>query len=378
MSFFFFKQKTAYDIYQCDWSSDVCSSDLGNTLHSLCSYQGKLKPAIAHFLIKYFTSPEMKILDPLSGVGTIPLEARIQERIAYGNDLSLIAYANTLAKIGKFSTEECFNFVKQLENFINSNNLSKKQIEDVDIDFNKNIKEYYHENTFKEILLARTFFRTKELKTASEAVVFAIALHILHGNRPYALSRTSHPITPFAPRGEFIYKNLIQKLKEKLNRIIKEITNLNSKYGFSYYGDFSELINKMDEEDIDSIITSPPFFDSTRFYMSNWIRMWFAGWDKIDFKNNKEKFLETKQVKDLEIYDCFFKTCNTLLKKNGTIIMHLGFSKKANMAELIIPFAEKYFNIIGYFNENVSNNESFGISDQGTVKRHQYLFMIKN
>src|ERR1044072_8977513 len=24
----FLKQKTAYDIYQCDWSSDVCSSDL--------------------------------------------------------------------------------------------------------------------------------------------------------------------------------------------------------------------------------------------------------------------------------------------------------------------------------------------------------------
>ena len=30
--FFFFKQKTAYEIYQCDWSSDVCSSDLGGNL----------------------------------------------------------------------------------------------------------------------------------------------------------------------------------------------------------------------------------------------------------------------------------------------------------------------------------------------------------
>ena len=29
--FFFFKQKTAYEIYQCDWSSDVCSSDLTAT-----------------------------------------------------------------------------------------------------------------------------------------------------------------------------------------------------------------------------------------------------------------------------------------------------------------------------------------------------------
>ena len=30
--FFFFKQKTAYEIYQCDWSSDVCSSDLHGLL----------------------------------------------------------------------------------------------------------------------------------------------------------------------------------------------------------------------------------------------------------------------------------------------------------------------------------------------------------
>jgi len=26
--FFFFKQKTAYEMPMCDWSSDVCSSDL--------------------------------------------------------------------------------------------------------------------------------------------------------------------------------------------------------------------------------------------------------------------------------------------------------------------------------------------------------------
>src|SRR5210317_718025 len=33
--FFFFKQKTAYEISECDWSSDVCSSDLWLHLVSL-------------------------------------------------------------------------------------------------------------------------------------------------------------------------------------------------------------------------------------------------------------------------------------------------------------------------------------------------------
>src|SRR6056300_1275851 len=30
--FFFFKQKTAYEISECDWSSDVCSSDLSTLI----------------------------------------------------------------------------------------------------------------------------------------------------------------------------------------------------------------------------------------------------------------------------------------------------------------------------------------------------------
>src|SRR3546814_15573486 len=31
--FFFFKQKTAYEMRISDWSSDVCSSDLGHAVH---------------------------------------------------------------------------------------------------------------------------------------------------------------------------------------------------------------------------------------------------------------------------------------------------------------------------------------------------------
>ena len=34
--FFFFKQKTAYEIVSRDWSSDVCSSDLSDISLTLC------------------------------------------------------------------------------------------------------------------------------------------------------------------------------------------------------------------------------------------------------------------------------------------------------------------------------------------------------
>src|SRR3546814_4078487 len=38
--FFFFKQKTAYEVRISDWSSDVCSSDLSNAWHRSSACKG--------------------------------------------------------------------------------------------------------------------------------------------------------------------------------------------------------------------------------------------------------------------------------------------------------------------------------------------------
>src|SRR3546814_8682523 len=43
--FFFFKQKTAYEMRISDWSSDVCSSDLGDRL---TEFDEELAPVIEH------------------------------------------------------------------------------------------------------------------------------------------------------------------------------------------------------------------------------------------------------------------------------------------------------------------------------------------
>ena len=56
--FFFFKQKTAYEIKECDWSSDVCSSDLSTPQYNRSSSQQKISILRAHAQkeshIKYF------------------------------------------------------------------------------------------------------------------------------------------------------------------------------------------------------------------------------------------------------------------------------------------------------------------------------------
>ena len=87
----------------------------GHPWHSLCSYHGKLKPAIAHMLVRDFTEPKDVIFDPLCGVGTIPFEACIQGRVGIGNDLSRMAYAVTKAKVQHPVKEDAYIILKRLE-----------------------------------------------------------------------------------------------------------------------------------------------------------------------------------------------------------------------------------------------------------------------
>jgi len=353
------------------------SRNWGHPLHNLCSYQGKLKPSLAYFLVQLFSKEGMTVLDPLCGVGTIPLEACLQDRIGIGNDISLLSYVNTFAKVTIPDRKKTLVELEKLNQYIKMNLISKDEAEELRFGYNKNISEYYHIDTLREIITARKYFKKINSYDSEKALILSAILHILHGNRPYALSRRSHNITPLAPKGAFEYKSLVKKALEKIERTLNFERPDIFKIGKAFNEDYINLSDKINEHSIDLIATSPPFFDSTRFYMSNWIRTWFCGWNKEDFEIKKENYLEVQQVRDVGVYNQFFKICKNILKKNGVLIMHLGKSRKHDMGKTLSEIAAKEFEIFGLFNENISHCEKFGIKAQGLTKEHQYLFLVK-
>lgn len=347
----------------------------GHPWHSLCSYHGKLKPAIAHMLINRFTKEGDVVLDPLCGVGTIPFEACLQGRIGIGNDLSRMAYAITKAKVDHPEKENVLLALKKLENYIEENLKTYETIPYSDFGFNGKIPEYFHEETYREILAAREYFKDREL-SSEDAMILACFLHVLHGNRPYALSRNSHPLTPYKPTGDFIYKNVIEHINDKLELAYKKIDIESISKGTALYGDFSKLTPE-NTGMVDAIITSPPFAGSIRFYIQNWMRLWCAGWEEEDFKQADIDFLEAKQKKSMDIYYDFFAMCDKVLKPQGKIILHLGNSKTCNMADELEARARDRFNIVYKGAENVESIEKHGIKDKGGTFEHQYLFLEK-
>lgn len=347
----------------------------GHGRHSLCSYPGKLKPAIAYHLVKTFVPEQGAILDPFAGVGTIPYEAALQGKKAYGFDLSPAAFIIANAKVQQPTEQACATVIEGLEDFISNNTPTEQELVEVkEFGFNGKIVEYYETQTLKQVILARRYFQTNPPETPEEFLILASLLHILHGNRPYALSRRSHPITPYKPTGPYQYRSLIDHLTAKVGRSIRAMLPENFRPGKVFLQDAVSWWPR-EIENLDAIITSPPFFDSTRYYLANWLRLWFAGWSQHDFDVRPLGFVDERQKKSFEVYVPVLRQARERLKSNGVVVLHLGKSAKCDMAAELQKIGKRWFRSADLFDESVTHCETHGIRDKGTVTSHQYLVL---
>ncbi len=166
---------------------------------------------------------------------------------------------------------------------------------------------------------------------------------------------------------------MIDALRERLTRIMPYLTELeqHGPDGAAHLSDFRTL--ELDEP-VDAVIPSPPFSKSVRFWSSNWLRLWFAGWSPDDFKQKPNKFLEVEQRRHFDAYGVFAASMHRLLLPGGLLIMHLGETAMINMVESIKPVLEPYFEVKYTGRESVTDTESHGLTDKGATVAHWYLF----
>ena len=132
----------------------------GNARHSICSYQGKIKPSIAHHLVDVFSPPNGIVLDPFAGVGTIPFEACLTGRRGVGFEISPAALAIMRAKLAPPDQVQALLLVDDLEEYLSTSSVSSAARDSAHaISFNGRLPAYFNERTFEEVLKARTYFQ---------------------------------------------------------------------------------------------------------------------------------------------------------------------------------------------------------------------------
>jgi DNA modification methylase len=354
------------------------SRSWGHRLHSLCSYQGKLKPSLAYWAIKQFVSKTGRVLDPLGGVGTVAFEAALSGRQAVSNDKSPLAATIAAAKLDPPTHDEAAAAIERLSANLAHVELNADDYQSATFGLNGCVKDYYHPDTLDEVLKARRCFKSflaSTKKNRADTFMWASLMHVLHGNRPYALSRMSHPIVPLFPKGDFVYKPLITHIERRMALSLKERLPTGFLPGRGLYGDFREL-DPAQIGQFECILTSPPFM-GMRFDRPNWLRLWFCGWGEDDFHKTSLSFLEREQTKSKLVYRDFFTVCHRLLMPGGITILHVGDDSRGGLVEALKQLGKERFVLRGDIIEDVQAIEQHGLSDKGNRTLTHHLIILQ-
>lgn len=257
-----------------------------STLQQLSPYVGKMKSGMAKVLIDLYSKPGDTVLDPFSGSGVVPLEAVLSGRRAWANDLSRYAYVLTRGKLESPGSEStAIQRVKDLVDAVG------KDAPSADLSVVPEwVREFFHPDTLREILAA---FRI--LQQTRDNFLTACLLGILHHVRPGFLSYPASHLVPYLrkskyPPDEFprmyAYRDLRSRLLAKVKRAYhRHLLPADWEQRQYQVWQVNSMNLSIEDETVDVIVSSPPYFGALDYARDNRLRLWFLGcqdWKELD------------------------------------------------------------------------------------------------
>lgn len=264
-----------------------------SSLHQLSPFIGKIKSSIAGELVEHYSQPGDLVVDPFAGAGTIPLEAVIRGRRAFGADIS--PYARILSRAKLWSPSSLDMATEQTERAL-------AEAEDLPIPDLRSIplwvRRFFHPRTLREAIR----FATVARRSGNEFLM-ACFLGILHHQRPGFLSYPSSHLVPYLrdkkyPRSQFpdmyTYRALRPRLLAKVRRSYKRFSRPRT-YGVTFRQ--SAIAQLTLPTPFDALITSPPYMNALDYGRDNRLRLWFiepdsAGPANSDVMQRRKDFVE--------------------------------------------------------------------------------------
>lgn len=274
------------------WKQPCASTEC--SLHQLSPYIGKIKSSIAGELVDQFSKPGDLVVDPFAGAGTIPLEAALRGRRAFGADISPYACILSRAKLGApTSMESALRLAAQALD--EAAQLPKPDLRDVPLW----VRRFYHPKTLREALTFASICRRP-----GNEFLMACFLGILHHQRPGFLSYPSSHLVPYLrnrkyPRHKFPELYAYRELKPRLLAKIKRSYRRFECPRISLPFDFRQTsVQNLDlPPRFGALITSPPYMNALDYGRDNRLRLWFIDGHPIDEVDNdvtrrRQAFLE--------------------------------------------------------------------------------------
>ena len=341
-----------------------------DSLNSLSPYIGRLRPECAQFLIEEYATADIPIFDPFCGSGTVLLQGWKNGFDVYGNDLNPYAYVLSLGKMYPCkSLEEALQALKKYEKRI------KCRAKSMPLDTVPAwVQDFYNPATLREILSCFYYF-----KRYKEWFLLSALLGILHHQRPAFLSYPASHGAPYLrtqkyPRETYpemyVYKNVVEKLAEKLTRTYKNFPTLNFEQTRVIYNkDTSSMrVNTIPPS---TIITSPPYMRSLTYARDNRLRLWFLGledWKSLDNKISpiRDDFIQLIKL-SIEKWALCQNHGSKCVLVVGDIEINLA-GKRKSIAEFIQEISSEYYLFVEAFQDPIPESRKL-VKGNNNIKR---------
>ncbi len=328
-----------------------------SSLHQLSPYVGKLKSGMVRVLIRLYSKPGDRILDPFSGSGVVPLEAVLAGREALANDLSPYAYTVTRGKLEASGNEQ--QALAQARAVIE--HVEREAPHEDVTHVPEWVRAFFHPQTLPEIVAA---FRI--LKQEENFFLTACLLGILHHQRPGFLSYPASHLVPYLRRtkyppeeypGMYLYRDLRSRPLAKVGRAYRNPA-FTAAWASRAYSVWQANAMDLPIEDgtIDTIISSPPYFGALDYARDNRLRLWFLGCDK--WKDLDASLTASQKVYLPQMALCL-KEMNRVLKRDSSCVLVLGDVEKDGksrrtaeiLGELAVEVSEGRFGVETMYND---------------------------
>jgi len=261
----------------------------GHSMQTMCSYQGMFPAKVAHFFIHQYSNPGDVVVDPFSGRGTVPLQARVAGRRAISNDLNPLAYVLSRSKVAPPTWEEILSYLNWLEQAYQAAPGFEPTVPG-------DIRMLFHPNTLRQICFIRDALLKREITdwSQNEAMVAGALAGILHGS--YRMNGTSQYLSismpnTFSMAPSYVAKyieanglktldqNVFERLRDKVSRLYLDA--IYGADGRAHHEDAITFLEGLESESVDLLVTSPPYLQVVNYGTSNWIRLWLLGLDEV-------------------------------------------------------------------------------------------------
>ncbi|PKQ30557.1 MAG: hypothetical protein CVT62_13175 [Actinobacteria bacterium HGW-Actinobacteria-2] len=268
----------------------AASTRWGHSMHTMCSYHGMFPAKLAHYFIQRYSVPGDLVIDPFSGRGTVPLQARVEGRRTISNDLNPLAYVLSGAKADPPTWLDVMKAVADLE--------KGYATPSDDPDVSPDIQMLYHPSTLKQLNYIRDYLLSEPMvEWSQEKRMIAGALSgIMHGahrqdgtsqylsiSMPNTFSMSPNYVRKFIRENSLgkLEQDVFERLRDKLARLYLDAVD--GAAGVTYFEDASVLLSAgpVEPGSIDLLVTSPPYLRVVNYGTSNWIRLWLLGVDEV-------------------------------------------------------------------------------------------------